>query len=199
MNEEYGYGRCSTNESKQDVEYQIKELIERGIKRENIYIEYESGAKEDRIEFNKVLKKMISGDSLYATDIFRLSRSTKQLCNIIDYINENKMRLVIGTLEVDCRKDSIEPMTEGMLKMMAVFAELDRKMKIYSINLGLKSARKEGKVFGRPKTTKEDVSELFYRYYPMYKNNQINKKEFSRLAKLSYPTIYKYLKIVEDK
>lgn len=36
MNEKnrvYGYCRCSTNESKQDVEYQIKELIEKGIKK----------------------------------------------------------------------------------------------------------------------------------------------------------------------
>jgi predicted site-specific integrase-resolvase len=35
-NKDYGYGRCSTNEEKQDVEYQIKELMEKGILRENI-------------------------------------------------------------------------------------------------------------------------------------------------------------------
>lgn len=37
--------------------------------------------------------------------------------------------------------------------MMAVFAELDRKMKVYQINLGLKNAVKSGKTLGRPKTT----------------------------------------------
>ena len=133
QNKEYGYGRCSTSEERQDVEYQIKELKEKGITRENIYIEYESGAKEDRPEFQKLLNIMKPGDSLYATDITRLSRSTKQLCNVIDFISNNKMRLVIGGLDVDCRTDKIEPMVEGMLKMMAVFAELDRKMKIYQI------------------------------------------------------------------
>lgn len=197
MNEIYGYGRCSTNEDKQDVEYQIKELVEKGVKRENIFIEYESGAKEDRPIFTKLLNTMVKGNSLFVTDITRLSRSTKQLCEVIDFINTNKMRLVIGNLDVDCRSDNIEPMVEGMLKMMAVFAELDRKIKIYQINLGLKNARKEGRIGGRPKTTKADISDLFYRYYAMYKNKQINKKEFSRLAKLSYPTIYKYLEIVE--
>ena len=139
MNEigvEYGYCRCSTNETKQDVEYQIKELIEKGIKKENIYYEYESGSKEDRVVFNKLLQTMVSGDSLFVTDITRISRSTKQLCSVIDYINSNKMRLVIGSLDVDCRSDNIEPMVEGMLKMISVFAELDRKMKIYQINLG---------------------------------------------------------------
>lgn len=198
MNEIYGYGRCSTNEDKQDVEYQIKELVEKGVKRENIFIEYESGAKEDRPIFTKLLNTMVKGNSLFVTDITRLSRSTKQLCEVIDFINTNKMRLVIGNLDVDCRSDNIEPMVEGMLKMMAVFAELDRKIKIYQINLGLKNARKEGRIGGRPKTTKADISDLFYRYYAMYKNKQINKKEFSRLAKLSYPTIYKYIEIVEE-
>lgn len=196
-NTNYGYGRCSTNETKQDVEYQIKELLEKGVARENIYIEYESGANEDRPVFNKLLSTMVKGDSLYVTDITRLSRSTQQLCKVIDTINNNKMRLVIGSLDVDCRSDSIEPMIEGMIKMMAVFAELDRKMKIYQINLGLKNARKEGRIGGRPKTSKETIPELFYRYYPMYKNKQINKKEFSRLSKLSYPSIYKYISLVE--
>lgn len=202
MNEKsrvYGYCRCSTNESKQDVEYQIKELVEKGIKKEDIYFEYQSGSREDRPVLSRILKDMVKGDSLYVTDITRLSRSTKQLCSIIDFINTNKMRLVIGSLDVDCRSDNIEPMVEGMLKMMAVFAELDRKMKVYQINLGLKNAVKSGKTLGRPKTTKEDIPNLFYKYYPMYKNNQINKKEFSRLSKLSYPSIYKYISIVEKR
>lgn len=199
INRVYGYCRCSTNESKQDVEYQIKELVEKGIKKEDIYFEYQSGAREDRPVFSRILQDMVKGDSLYVTDITRLSRSTKQLCSIIDFINTNKMRLVIGSLDVDCRSDNIEPMVEGMLKMMAVFAELDRKMKVYQINLGLKNAVKSGKTLGRPKTTKEDIPDLFYKYYPMYKNNQINKKEFSRLSKLSYPSIYKYIDIVEIK
>ena len=195
----YGYSRCSTNENqnRQDAEYQIKELVEKGVPRENIYIEYESGAKEDRPVFNKLLSTMVKGDSLYVTDITRLSRSTQQLCKVIDFINDGKMRLVIGSLDVDCRSDNIEPMVEGMLKMMAVFAELDRKMKIYQINLGLKNARKEGRIGGRPRTKKENIPVSFYRYYPLYKNKQINKKEFSRLAKLSYPSIYKYISIVE--
>ena len=202
MNEKnrvYGYCRCSTNESKQDVEYQIKELVEKGIKKEDIYFKYQSGSREDRPVLSRILKDMVKGDSLYVTDITRLSRSTKQLCSIIDFINTNKMRLVIGSLDVDCRSDNIEPMVEGMLKMMAVFAELDRKMKVYQINLGLKNAVKSGKTLGRPKTTKEDIPDLFYKYYPMYKNNQINKKEFSRLSKLSYPSIYKYISIVEKR
>ena len=196
---DYGYGRCSTNESRQDVEYQIKELMEKGVLREHIYIEYESGGKENRPEFQKIINLMKPGCSLFVTDITRLSRSTKQLCEVIDFISTNKMRLVIGSLDVDCRSNTIEPMVEGMLKMMAVFAELDRKMKIYQIKLGLKSAKKEGRVGGRHRTSVDDIPESFFRYYGMYKTGSINKKEFSLLANLSRVSIYKYLDIVETK
>lgn len=194
--ENRGYARCSTFLGKQDVEYQINELLAKGVARENIYIEYESGAKDDRPEFKKLLNAMQPGDSLFVTDITRLSRSTKKLCEVIDFVSANKMRLVIGSLDVDCRSDKIEPMVEGMLKMMAVFAELDRKMKIYQINLGLKNAREQGRIGGHPTTTVEDIPDTFYRYYTMYQNNQINKKELSRLSGLSYPTIFKYIKLL---
>jgi DNA invertase Pin-like site-specific DNA recombinase len=198
MNNVFGYCRCSTNDEKQDVQYQVKELIERGVPRESIYIEYESGAREDRPELMKVLNSMSKGSTLMVTDITRISRSTKQLCEVIDFINNSRMRLVIGNLDVDCRSDNIEPMVEGMLKMMSVFAELDRKMKIYQINLGLKNARKEGRFGGRPVTTKDSLPNLFYKYYPQYKNGTISKVEFSRLAGVSTPSIYKYLSIVEN-
>ena len=57
-NTSYGYCRCSTNDTKQDVEYQIKELMEKGVEKANIRVEYESGAKEDRTIFNQLLQDM---------------------------------------------------------------------------------------------------------------------------------------------
>ena len=45
----YGYARCSTNELKQDIDRQKRELIKQGVAEENIYFEYESGTKIDRV------------------------------------------------------------------------------------------------------------------------------------------------------
>ena len=39
----YGYARCSTNEELQDINRQIREVIQLGAGEENIYREYESG------------------------------------------------------------------------------------------------------------------------------------------------------------
>ena len=42
----YGYARCSTNESMQDIDRQIRELIQQGAEDKTIYREYESGTKK---------------------------------------------------------------------------------------------------------------------------------------------------------
>ena len=43
------------------------------------------------------------------------------------------------------------------------------------------------------------IPNVFYKHYPKYKNAEINKAEFARLCSLSYPTIFKYIGIVEGR
>lgn len=141
---------------------------------------------------------MKPGDTVLATEVSRITRSTKQLCNIIDLAKSRKIKLVLGTFIVDCRRE-LDPMTEGMLKMMGVFAELERNIISQRVKSGMENAKAKGKKIGRPVITANDIPVIFYKHYPMYKNGQINKRELSRLCSLSYPTIYKYLNIVEQK
>lgn len=86
-----------------------------------------------------------------------------------------------------------------MLKLLGVFSELERNIIAERVKSGLINARAKGKKLGRPTTTADIIPEIFFRYYAKYKNNEINKTEFSKLTDLSYPTIFKYLKIVENK
>ena len=192
----YGYARCSTNESKQDIDRQKRELINQGVTEENIYWEYESGTKEDRIQLNRLLQIVTAGDVIVATEVSRITRSTKQLCEIIEFAKNTKIKLVLGSFVVDCTKQ-LDPMTEGMLKMMGVFAELERNIISERVKSGVRNAKAKGKTLGRPSVTEDDIPAIFFKHYPKYKNGEINKAEFSRVCKLSYPTIYKYLKVVE--
>lgn len=107
----YGYSRCSTNEDKQDITRQIRELEEKGIKKENIYFEYASGIKEDRTELKKLLAVVKKGDTIIATEVSRITRSTKQLCEIIEFAKNKHIRLILGNFIVDCSKE-LDPMTE---------------------------------------------------------------------------------------
>ena len=80
----YGYARCSTNEELQDINRQIRELTQLGAAEENIYREYESGIKNDRVELQRLLSAVEAGDTIVATEVSRITRSTKQLCEIIE-------------------------------------------------------------------------------------------------------------------
>lgn len=192
----YGYARCSTNEKMQDINRQVRELKQQGATDTTIYLEYESGTKENRKELNKLLNIVQSGDTIIATEVSRITRSTKQLCEIIELAKDKHIKLVLGTFIVDCSKE-LDPMTEGMLKMMGVFSELERNIISQRVKSGMDNAKSKGKTIGRPATTADDIPNVFYKHYPKYKNGEINKMEFSRLCSLSYPTIYKYLNIVE--
>ena len=100
---------------------------------------------------------------------------------------------------VDCSRGELDPMTEGMLKMMGVFAEMERNMISQRVKSGMANAKAKGKKIGRPTTTSDDVPYIFLKHYPKYKANEINVTEFSRLCDMSRTTIYKYIKLVENK
>lgn len=192
----YGYARCSTNEQLQDINRQVRELKKQGAVDSSIYLEYESGTRIDRLELNRLLNVVKSGDTIITTEVSRITRSTKQLCEIVELAKERKIKLILGNFVVDCTKD-LDPMTEGMLKMMGVFSELERNITSQRVKSGMENARAKGRQIGRPPVTAENLPAIFYKHYPKYKKGEINKKEFSRLCNLSYPTIYKYLRIVE--
>lgn len=192
----YGYARCSTNEKLQDINRQVRELKQQGATDKTIYLEYESGMKVNRAELLKLLDIVQCGDTILATEVSRITRSTKQLCDIVELAKTKHIKLVLGNFVVDC-SSQLDPMTEGMLKMMGVFSELERNITSQRVKSGMQNAKAKGKTIGRPVTTTENIPSIFYKHYPKYKNGDINKKEFSRLCELSYPTIYKYLQIVE--
>lgn len=194
---DYGYARASTNSDKQDIGRQKRELMAIGIKEHNIFWEYESGSHEDREKLQQLLETVKQGDTIACTEVSRLSRSTKQLCEILEFVEKNRIKLIVGTFVVDCRNDDIDPMTMGMLRMMAVFAQMERDITIQRIKSGMENARAKGKHIGRNKTTADDIPSIFFRYYPQYTKGNINLSEFARLTSLSRNSIYKYLKIVD--
>lgn len=194
----YGYARCSTNEKLQDINRQVRELKNNGACDTSIYLEYESGTNINRTELTKLLNTVQKGDTIIATEVSRITRSTKQLCDILELAKSKQIKLILGNFVVDCTKE-LDPMTEGMLKMMGVFSELERNIISQRVKSGMQNAQSKGKSIGRPKTNADTIPAIFYKHYPKYKSGIINKKEFSKLCSLSYPTIYKYINLVDGR
>ena len=191
----YGYARCSTNETTQDITRQKRELKKLGVEEKNIYLEYESGTKVDRSELEKLLDVVKKGDTIATTEVSRLTRSTKQLCEIIDLAKSKKLKLIIDGFVVDCTKDELDPMTDGMLKMMGVFAEMERNMIRQRVKSGMENAKAKGVAIGRPKTTIENLPILFVKHYPKYLSKDVTQDELANLCKLSRQCVSKYIKI----
>ena len=162
MGKVYGYARCSTNEDRQDIDRQRRELRKMGATDETIYFEYASGRKDDRIELMKLLSVIEEGDTLCSTEVSRLTRSTKMLCDLIEIVKNKKIQLIIqGGLTIDCRSGVIDPFTEGMLKMWGVFAEIESNLISQRVKSGMENARAKGVHCGRVKTSIENIPPIF--------------------------------------
>lgn len=194
----YGYARCSTNESRQDIDRQKRELKKLGVTNDkNIYWEYESGTKTDRVELQKLLDIVKPGDTIVTTEVSRLTRSTKHLCEILQIVQNRKLRLIIGSFTVDCRSEEIDPMTKGMLMMWGVFSEMERDMISQRVKSGMANARIKGKKIGRPALTNNNLPPKFLQYYPTYKRGELNITDFAGILKCSRTTLYKYINLME--
>jgi DNA invertase Pin-like site-specific DNA recombinase len=192
----YGYARCSTNENKQDIDRQVRELVQEGA--EKVFLEYEQGISSVKKELDAFFELAKPGDTLITTEVSRLSRSTSQLCDIVERIKTKKLKLVIkGSIEVDCRNGAIDPMSNAFLQILGVFSELEREMLVARVKSGLENAKAKGVRLGRPSLDKNNIPQLFYKYYPDYTNGRINKVEFARLCNVSRQMLYRYLKIID--
>ena len=123
----YGYARCSTNETKQDINRQVRELKEAGA--EEIFLEYEHGDSKIKDQQTTMFETATEGDTIITLEVPRLARSTKQLCEIIDLIHEKHLRLqIVGSITLDCRNGKCAPMSEAFLQMAGVFSQLELAM-----------------------------------------------------------------------
>ena len=191
----YGYARCSTNETKQDINRQVRELKAEGA--EKIYLEYEHGDAAVKQQLAELFDTVQSGDTIITLEVPRLARSTKQLCDIIDRVKEKKIRLIIvGSITVDCTSGAIDPMTNAFLQLSGVFAELELMMIRERVRSGMANAKAKGAKIGRPKITPCDIPAAFLRHYTAYKNGDLNISELARLCDLSRTTVYKYVKMM---
>ena len=192
----YGYARCSTNETKQDINRQVRELKAAGA--EHIFLEYEHGDSKVKSQQAAMFAQAQAGDTIITLEVPRLARSTQQLCEIIDRVRELRLRLmIVGSITLDCREGRADPMSEAFLQMAGVFSQLELSMIRERVRSGMANAKAKGKQIGRPQVTKDNVPAIFLRHYPAYKTGHLNISELSRVCDLSRTTIYKYISLLE--
>lgn len=148
-----GYARVSTVE--QNLNLQIDALKNAGC--EKIFEEKISGASKSRPELDRMIDQFRKGDELYVWRLDRLGRSLKHIIDLVLELNDKGV-IVKGLT------DGVDTSTINgilLLNIMASFAEYERELIKERTNAGLRIARENGKIGGRPKGfTKETVRKL---------------------------------------
>jgi DNA invertase Pin-like site-specific DNA recombinase len=181
---DFGYARVSTAD--QNPDHQIDALLRAGVDEKNIHIDYASGAKASRPEFDILLKRLREGDTLKATRLDRISRSLLHLVNLGAELKERGIGLHI----IEQGIDTATPEGRAMFGMLGVMAELQRELIHANTMDGLAAARARGRVGGRRPKLSDQQAALAQE---LYDKREKTVQEIADLFGVPRTTVYGHL------
>lgn len=194
------YARCSTNETKQDVNRQIREFYKFYAPGDIIiYKEYVSNSKPVKPELRRLFDEAQAGDTIVVTEISRLSRKTMQICEIIDIVKQKKLCLqILNSITMDCRDGKCDPLQEAFITLGGVISQFELTMVKQRVRSGMANARAKGKTIGRRQVTVDMLPDSMRKYYPLLKEKKMSVTECAKLLGITRPTVYKWMGIIEE-
>lgn len=188
----YGYVRVSskTQESNSSIESQKQQLIQNGIKEENIFVEIGSGANEikNRPIFQTLInQKLKENDLLMVTKIDRCSRNTLEFLKLQDILFKKNITFVALDLptSVDLATNKL------MATTLSAMAEFENNRRKERQKQGIRAAQKKGKYQGRKTVINKT---LIQKVKHLKESKNLSVTDISKLTGVSCPTIYKVLK-----
>lgn len=182
------YVRVSTLEQKIDRQLVAYE------KADEIYIDRMSGGNRERPQLKKMLDSLQNGDVVIVKSLDRLSRSTRDMLEIVEFIKSKDASLKI----LDMNFDTSSPLGEFFLTVVAAIAQLETELIRERTREGIELAKAEGKYKGRKKGTialKGDALKRFLYFYKLGMNVTNLAKEF----KVPRCTIYRWIKNLKER
>ena len=154
-----GYIRVS--DETQSFNRQIDMLIESGVDERNIYKEKITGTKKDRPELCRMIEELKPQDTVIIAELTRLSRSTKDLFEIVEQIQGKGAN--IKSLK-ESWLDTTTPQGKLMFTIFAGLSQFERDLISERTKDGLKAAKARGRNGGRPskRNDKEMIVEMLY-------------------------------------
>lgn len=178
-----GYVRVSTVE--QNEQRQIEGLQKYNI--EKWYTEKISAKDTNRPKLQEMLDFARQGDTVYIHDFSRIARSTKDLLEIIDFLNNKGVHLVSNKENID----TSTPTGKLLVTMIGAINEFERQNLLERQREGIEIAKRQGKFKGRKEIKISD--EVFKEHYNRYMQREINKTELAKVLGISRPTLDKLI------
>ena len=138
-----GYIRVSTVE--QNEERQTRALLEKGVEKENLFIDKQSGKNAERAQLKALLAFCRKGDVVITESISRIARNTKDLLTIIEQLTNKGVDFISLKESID----TSTPQGKFMLTVFGALAELERENILERQREGIEIAKSEGKYKGR--------------------------------------------------
>ena len=152
----YGYARVSTLEQKLDN--QIKQLRDAGA--ETIVQEKITGSTKNRPEFQELLARLESGDTLIVTKLDRFARNTKEALELIQELFQQNVSIHVLNIGL------IDNTATGQLiyTIFSAFSEFERSLIVERTQDGKRYAKAHDPNFreGRPKKYTQEQLQLAY-------------------------------------
>lgn len=177
-----GYARVSTQE--QNLDRQLDNLRAAGCTK--IYQEKMTGTRTHRPEYDKMLDALRPGDVLVVDSFSRLSRSTKDLLEVVD-------RLTAADVQLVSLKENLDTTTATgrmMLTMLSALSQFERDLIAERTTDGLKAARARGRVGGRPKAGSPQTKAAAL---AMYDANTLTNREIADQCGVSVATLNRWI------
>ena len=178
-----GYARVSTEE--QNLNRQLDMLNEVGC--EKNFEEKISGIKKERPELFRMLEQLRKGDLIIVADLTRLSRSVKDLFQLVEQIKA--IGADIKSLK-ESWMDTSTPQGKLMFTIFAGISQFERDLISQRTIEGLVAARARGKKGGRPPKDEKDIKLAL----KMYEEKTYSISEITKATGLSKTVLYKYIK-----
>lgn len=176
------YARVSTRDPKPHL--QLDALREAGCER--IFEETASGAKRDRPELKAALDFMRAGDSLVVWKLDRLARSTRQLLDTVESLEQRGIGLKILTQNIDTSNAG----GRLIFTVFSAIAEFEREIIRERTRAGLDAARSRGRKGGRPRALSEnDLKQA----RALLADPEITVEDVARRLGVGPSTLYRYL------
>lgn len=193
----YGYIRVST--AQQHIDRQIDALLEMGLDKSLIYIDYESGKDFNRQNYKKLFKKLKKDDLVIIKSIDRLGRDYNMIIEEWRRITKEKEAdiMVIDMPLLDTRIEGKNLVgkfiSDIVLQVLSFVAQNERETMRIRQAEGIKTAKARGVKFGRPRIILPSNYEEIAR---QYLNKEITNKKACEILGMTRGSFFRYLKIL---
>lgn len=191
MGKEYGYVRVSSFE--QNEARQLIALQGRKIDRKRIFIDKASGKDFERPQYQKLLKKLKTGDTLYILSIDRLGRDYEEIQQqwrmLTKKIGIDICVLDMPLLDTRVCKDLMGTfIADLVLQILSFVAQSERESIKERQRQGIAAAKERGVRFGRPE---KQIPDNFLELLRAWENKQKTLKSILEECQISEATFYR--------